>query len=300
MPEDGVALRPKPEFMTTEEIIAIAQTFVDMGVSKIRITGGEPLIKKDVANILTQLANLNVDLHITTNGVIVDKFIGLFKEIGLSDINLSLDSLKEEKFNKISKRQYFSRIMNNIDLLVDHQFNLKINVVLMKGVNDDEIIDFIEWAKNKPIGIRFIEFMPFDGNNWNTTKVVSFDSIMDTVQSHFNPTSIHLLKGHLNDTSKNYAIDGYQGDFGIISSVTNPFCDGCNRIRLTADGKMKNCLFSNEETDLLTAFRNRQDIKELILKGIKTKHFSRAGIDGFNNHHIEAFERNRNMTAIGG
>jgi len=300
MPEEGVALRPKPEFMTSEEIVAIAKTFVKMGVSKIRVTGGEPLIKKDIANILTQLADLKVDLHITTNGILVDKYMSLFEDIGLTNINLSLDSLKEEKFNTISKRQYFSRIMNNINLLIKHQFNLKINVVLMKGVNDDEILDFIEWTKDKPIAIRFIEFMPFDGNRWNTSKVVSFDSIMDTVQNHFNPSSVLALAGELNDTCKNYKIDDYQGNFGIISSVTNPFCDGCNRIRLTADGKLKNCIFSNQETDLLTAHREGLEIESLILNGIKAKHFSRGGIDSFSNNNIQSFEQNRNMTAIGG
>lgn len=300
MPEEGVALRPKPEFMTTEETIAIAKTFVDLGVNKIRITGGEPLIKKDIDNILTQLAALGADLYMTTNGILVGKYLPLFKKVGLKNINVSLDSLKEEKFNAISKRQYFGRIMQNIDLLVSHQFNVKINVVLMKDVNDDEIIDFIEWTKDKPVSVRFIEFMPFDGNQWDTSKVVSFNSIMDQVQNHFPFAAINPLKGQLNDTSKNFKIANYKGDFGIISSVTNPFCDGCNRIRLTADGKLKNCLFSAEETDLLTAFRAEKPIIPLIEASIKAKHFSRAGIDGFTDENIKNFEQNRNMTAIGG
>ena len=300
MPEEGVALRPKPDFMTSEETVAIAKTFVNLGVNKIRITGGEPLIKKDIANILRQLSDLNVDLYMTTNGILVDRFIDLFKEIGLKTINISLDSLQEERFNAISKRQYFKKIIDNINLLISENFNVKINVVLMNGVNDDEIIDFILWTKNKSISVRFIEFMPFDGNQWDTSKVVSYNSIMDTVQNHFSVTEVMPLQGEINDTSKNFKITGFQGDFGIISSITNPFCDGCNRLRLTADGKLKNCLFSADETDLLTAYRQGHEIESLIDKSIAAKQFSRAGIDSFTNENIADFEKNRNMTAIGG
>ncbi len=300
MPEEGVPLRPKPEFMSTEETVEIAKTFVAEGVNKIRITGGEPLIKKDIANILTQLAALGVNLYLTTNGILIDKYVDLFKKIGLKSINVSLDSLDEQKFNSISKRSYFTRIINNIDLLLANEFDVKINVVLMKDINDDEIIDFIHWTKLKPISVRFIEFMPFDGNQWDTSKVVSYNTIIDTVQSAFTFSKICPIQGQLNDTAKNYRIKGYIGDFGIISSVTNPFCDGCNRIRLTADGKLKNCLFSSKETDLLTALRNGEDIVPLIHQSIKNKHFSRGGIEAFTNEHLQSFEQNRNMTAIGG
>lgn len=300
MPEAGVPLRPKPEFMTTEETIAIARTFVNLGVNKIRITGGEPLIKKDIANVLTQLANLNVELHLTTNGILVDKYISLFKTIGLKQINISLDSLLEKRFNAISKRQYFKRIIHNIDLLISEAFEVKINVVLMRDVNSDEVIDFIEWTKTKPISVRFIEFMPFDGNQWNTSKVVSYDEILDRVQSHFPIQSILPIAGLLNDTAKNFKIKDYIGDFGIISSVTNPFCDGCNRLRLTADGKLKNCLFSATETDLLSAYRQGNDLEPLIYNSILSKQKSRAGIQDFSNENKALFESNRNMTSIGG
>lgn len=300
MPEEGVPLRPKPEFMTTEETIAIAKTFVNLGVNKIRITGGEPLIKKDIVSILKQLADLKVELHLTSNGILVDKYISLFQTIGLKQINISLDSLNEQKFNNISKRKYFTRIVENIDLLISQKFEVKINVVLMKQINSDEIIDFIEWTKHKPISVRFIEFMPFDGNQWDTSKVVSYDEILDKVQNHFSFQSILPIPGTINDTSKNFKISHYKGDFGIISSVTNPFCDGCNRLRLTADGKLKNCLFSAKETDLLTAYRKQEDLAPLICKSILLKEKSRAGIDNFSNENIALFEKNRNMTSIGG
>lgn len=300
MPEEGVPIRPKPEFMTTEETIAIAKSFVNLGVNKIRITGGEPLIKKDIANILTQLANLNVELYLTTNGILVDKYISLFKTIGLKQINISLDSLLEKKFNNISKRLFFKRIVDNIDLLISEKFEVKINVVLMRNVNADEIINFIEWTKNKPISVRFIEFMPFDGNQWDTSKVVSYNEILDCIQNHFSIQSILPIAGGVNDTSKNFKIKDYEGSFGIISSVTNPFCDGCNRLRLTADGKLKNCLFSSKETDLLTALRQGEDLISLVHNTILTKQKSRAGIQDFSNENLALFEKNRNMTSIGG
>ena len=300
MPESGVPLRPKPEFMTTEEIIAIAKTFVNLGVNKIRVTGGEPLIKKDIANILKQLTSLGVELNLTTNGILVDKYLELFKEIGLKTINVSLDSLNEAVFNDISKRQYFTRILDNIHLLLDHKIEVKINVVLIKGVNDNEIIDFIEWTKDLPIKVRFIEFMPFDGNEWDTSKVVTYHTIIRTVQDTYLFSSIKPIKGEKNDTSKKFKIHNYKGEFGIISSITNPFCDGCNRIRLTADGKIKNCLFSSEEIDLLTSFRKGEDIVPLINNSIGAKHFSRAGIEAFSDNNIRTFEQNRNMTSIGG
>jgi len=300
MPEEGVALRDKQEFMTSEEVVGIAKIFVKQGVDKIRITGGEPLIKKDIANILRQLSDLPVELNLTTNGILIDKYIELFREIGMKQINISLDSLDENKFNSISKREYFTRILKNIQLVLKHDIDVKINVVLMRGINDNEIIDFINWTKNQPISVRFIEFMPFDGNQWDTEKVVSYADIMDQVQSHFNFSSILPIPGGPNDTSKNFQIKDHSGDFGIISSVTNPFCDGCNRLRLTADGKLKNCLFSSSETDLLSEYRVGRDILPLIEASLANKYKMRAGIDDFDNKNIALFEANRNMTSIGG
>ncbi len=300
MPEEGVPLRDKAEFMSSEEVIEMAKIFVGLGVNKIRITGGEPLIKKDIVNILTQLSTLPVELALTTNGILLDKYQDVLKSINLKNINISLDSLKEDKFNNISKRNYFQRIMGNIEQIQSPEFNVKLNVVLMKGINDDEIIDFVNFTKTRKISVRFIEFMPFDGNQWKTDKVVSYAEIMDQLQTHFQYQNIIPLKAHQNDTSKNFKINTYQGDFGIISSVTNPFCDGCNRIRLTADGKLKNCLFSSSETDLLTTLRQGNDIKGLIESCLQDKHKMRAGITTFTDNNIAFFEQNRNMTSIGG
>mgnify|MGYP000020280771 CR=1 FL=1 len=301
MPEEGVPHRDRMEFMTSEETIAIAKQFVEMGIKKIRLTGGEPLIKKDVVNILNQLGKLPIELTMTTNAILVDRYLNDFKRTGITSINVSLDSLKEDRFNAISRRSYFDRIMKNIRLLIEEGIKTKVNVVLIKGTNDDEIVDFVEWTRDKDVQVRFIEFMPFDGNNWNWEKKVSLNEILSRLESHFGSNRILSLDPRPNDTTKNFQIDDYQGRFGIISSVTNPFCDSCNRIRLTADGKIKNCLFSSDETDLLSSYRKGEPINDLILQSIQKKHFSRAGIDSFKNESSsEIHASNRSMTTIGG
>jgi len=301
MPEEGVELRDKAVFMTAEETIAIARTFVGLGIKKIRLTGGEPLIKKNFSIILEELSKLNVELALTTNAVLVDKYIDDFKTAGLMAINVSLDSLKEERFNEISRRNYFQRIMDNIQLLIDNNFTVKVNAVIMRDVNDNEITDFIEWTKDQPVQVRFIEFMPFDGNNWNWDKKVSFKEIMDLTESHFGKNRIEKLEGKPNDTTKNFKIKGFDGSFGIISSVTNPFCDSCNRIRLTADGKIKNCLFSSDETDLLNALRTNRPLEPFIRNAIMSKKKSRAGILSFEDEaSMKMLESNRSMITIGG
>ena len=281
MPEEGVPLRDKKEFMSSEEVLLMAKTFVDLGVNKIRLTGGEPLIKKDAPNIIRQLGALPVELTLTTNAVNADSFIFVFKEAGIKSLNVSIDSLKPEIFNQISRRNFADKIISNINLLLDEGFKIKLNVVLIKGINDSEIIDFIKFTEHRNVEIRFIEFMPFDGNNWNWDKKVSFDEIISISNKHFGTSQIESLPLEVNHTSKNFRIKGYQGSFGIISTLTNPFCDSCNRIRLTADGKIKNCLFSNDEIDLLSLHRKGFDVRPYIIDSIYNKKKARAGIDSF-------------------
>ncbi len=299
MPEDGVEFQPKAKYLTQDEIIDIAKTFVNLGVKKIRLTGGEPLIRKDIASIITRLSELPVELAITTNGVLLDKYLPLFKKVGLNNVNISLDSLDENKNLFITKRDYYFKIRQNIEQLINEGIIPKLNVVVMQNVNDNEIIDFLELAKNSPLDVRFLEFMPFNGNQWALEKCFSFKDIQASINSHYGLDNIIKLKDPLHSTSKNYRIKGYQGSFGIISSITNPFCSGCNRIRLTADGKLKNCLFSTEEFDVLSTYRSKQDIIPTILDCLQNKKKKRAGLETTNDN-IEAFEQNRSMITIGG
>lgn len=300
MPEDGITLRPRSLFMTRKEVVELAKTFVSLGVKKIRLTGGEPLIRKDAKEIIESLSELPIELSITTNGVLVDEFIDTFKSRGLKSINVSLDSLQKEKLNKITRRNDFDRIISNINLLIHENFHVKLNAVIIRGINDDEFGDFVEFTKENNVHFRFIEFMPFDGNKWDLSKGVSYNEMITSIKSAYGDSVIRI-EDRKNDTSKNYKIKDYKGTFAVISSVTNPFCDTCNRIRLTADGKIKNCLFSNNETDLLSALRAGNDIKPLIIESIFNKKAFRGGmstIEQFSNP--EERNKNRTMVAIGG
>ena len=301
MPENGIQLTPKSHLMTANEIVSIAQTFVNLGVTKIRLTGGEPLVRKDAKDIILRLGKLGINLTITTNGILVSNFIETFKEAGIKTVNISIDSLVKDKFNKITRREYFDIVQKNIDLLLQEKFNIKLNVVLIKSFNNNEILDFIAITKNQKIQVRFIEFMPFSGNQWDKSKLVSYAEIMETVQSEYKLSDIERLEDSPNDTAKNYKISNHLGSFAIISSVTNPFCSTCNRIRLTADGKLKNCLFSNSETALLETLRAGVSIIPLIYQNLSSKYAVRGGMDDdlkFQNPDL--FSQNRSMIAIGG
>lgn len=301
MPADGIALSPKTSLMTADEIFAIAQTFVKNGVDKIRLTGGEPLLRKDFPEIVSKLAELEISLSITTNGILIDRHIEVLKHFKVKKINLSLDTLVSSKFHSITLRNQFEKVIDNLHLLLNNDFEVKVNVVLMKGFNDNEIIDFVKLTQFLPISVRFIEFMPFAGNEWDRSKMVSQNEILSLVENSFAEDEIKKLEDEKNFTARVYKIKNFQGNFGIISSITNPFCDSCNRIRLTADGKIKNCLFSNSETDLLTALRNGKSITDLISESIQNKKKVRAGmvtIDEMDDpkKHFD----NRSMIAIGG
>lgn len=301
MPEEGIQLREKSKFMTSEELLIIAKTFVELGVKKIRLTGGEPLIKKDANHIIEELGKMPIELSITTNAVIVDRFIHVFKKAGIQSVNVSLDSLNTDNLDKITRRSFGKRIIENIDLLIREGFDVKINAVIIKGVNDDEIVPFVKWTQHKNISIRFIEFMPFDGNKWNLDKLVSHQEILQTINNYFAKENVKPIVLKPSDTAKNYQLMGALGIFGVVSTITNPFCDSCNRMRLTADGKLKNCLFSVSESDLLSQLRQGKDFINTIQKTILSKKKARSGIISFDDKRAErVFLKNRSMTSIGG
>jgi len=301
MPADGIELSPKASLMTADEIFSIAQTFVQNGVDKIRLTGGEPLLRKDFPEIASKLAALDVALSITTNGILIDRHIDTLKLYGITKINLSLDTLIASKFHSITLRNQFEKVVGNLHLLLNNDFKVKVNVVLMKGFNENEIVDFVKLTQYLPLSVRFIEFMPFAGNEWDRSKMISQNEILSELEKNFPSKEIEKLEDEKNFTARTYRIKDFQGDFGIISSITNPFCDGCNRIRLTANGKIKNCLFSNAETDLLTPLRNGESITNLISESIKNKKKVRAGMVTLEEMDDPTLHfDNRSMIAIGG
>lgn len=284
--------------MTADEIEKIASVFIKEGVKKIRLTGGEPLVRKDAGEIIQRLAKYPVELAITTNGVFVHEFIETFKQAEIRSINVSLDSLKKEKNLLITGRNEFDRVLDNINLLLKNEFHVKVNMVVMKNVNDDEIIDFIAWTQQQPVHVRFIEFMPFTGNRWTNEKVVSHQEILEIISRKF---SFSKLPDKINDTAKKYFVKEHKGTFAIISTMTQPFCSGCNRMRLTTDGKMKNCLFSKNETDILGALRKGMDIVPIIKQCLFEKEESLGGqFTTINNNPLVSKINNRSMINIGG
>ena len=298
MPAEGMLFKHTSELMSAEELLTFARQFVELGIRKIRLTGGEPLVRPDIVQIISELGKLPVELTMTTNGLIVDRYFDLFKESGLTTLNISLDSLKEEKFHSITRRNYLKKVMKNIHEALERGFHVKINNVVMKNVNEDEVLQFAEWTIDMPLDVRFIEYMPFKGNQWQYNKVVSYNDLLNTIESVH---EIEMLKGSLNDTSRNFRIKNAKGNLGVISTITNPFCEGCNRIRLTADGKLKNCLFSDEETDLLSSLRKGDDYLKLLKDCISGKHFSRGGLKAFELKEAkDDYEKNRSMISIGG
>ncbi|NCI47696.1 GTP 3',8-cyclase MoaA [Sediminibacterium soli] len=298
MPDENYLFSPSYKLMQTQEIRQLAGIFVELGVKKIRLTGGEPLVRKDAPAILEALSELPVELTLTTNGTLVHRFINLMKDAGIGSVNISLDTLSPDKFLFITRRDEFRKVKNNIDLLLNRGFGVKINVVVMKGLNDAEIPDFIAWTKDLPVQIRFIEFMPFTGNRWSSNKVVTWQEIMHTAGQSY---AFMPLTSMPNETAKTYRVNGYIGSFAVISTMSAPFCSSCNRMRLTADGKMKNCLFSKEETDLLAALRAGEPIVPLIERSVWNKQKELGGQFSADLAHVSAGSiQNRSMIAIGG
>ena len=242
MPSAGIQLSPKESLMTPEEVYEIAKVFVHHGVDKIRLTGGEPVLRKDFGAILERLSTLKVSLALTTNGVLLDRYLDDLKRAGLRKLNFSLDTLNPESFNTITLRDQFERVHTNLQMVLKEKFDVKINAVLLKGQNEDEIIDFIALTEREPLSIRFIEFMPFQGNAWDQSKTVSLASILERIEGHYGRDRVERLQDAPNDTAKNFKISGFKGSFAVISTVTNPFCDSCNRIRLTANGRLRNSI----------------------------------------------------------
>lgn len=298
MPEESYAFMPNHQMMQADEIEELAGIFVAQGVTKIRLTGGEPLVRKDAGAIMRSLGNLGVDLTITTNGTRIQNHVEDLEASGITSVNISLDTLQNEKFTLLTRRDQYDLVRQNIQLLLNRKIRVKVNVVVVKGVNDDELLDFVAWTRDTPVHVRFIEFMPFEGNKWKSDKLVTWKEMLEKISVRY---AVVSLENGPNDTCKKYTVNNHAGTFAVISTMSAPFCSGCNRIRLTADGKIKNCLFSSEETDLLQAFRAGKDILPLIERSILSKHKELGG------QFSEQFElinantlHNRSMIAIGG
>ena len=298
MPEEDYAFMPHQRLMQADEILQLARLFVAEGITRIRLTGGEPLVRKDIGQIIRELGKLGVDLSITTNGTRLHLFVDDLEAAGFKSVNISLDTLQKDKYQLLTRRDQFEQVQQNIQLLLSRGFQVKINAVVVKGLNEQELLDFVAWTAHQPIQVRFIEFMPFEGNQWNSAKLVTLQEMLAIIGSKYRITP---LENAMHDTAKQFRANDHAGTFAIISTMSMPFCSGCNRIRLTADGKIKNCLFSEEETDLLQALRNGLPLLPLIEASIKGKH---KELGGQLNRVYELIDthtlHNRSMIAIGG
>jgi molybdenum cofactor biosynthesis protein A len=298
MPVEEMEWMPQSKLMSKDEILNLAETFVSLGVKKIRLTGGEPLVRKEFPEILDRLSVFPVELTLTTNGVLIHKHIETLKKAGVRSVNVSLDTLNREKFLKLTRRDQLDLVWGNIILLLKEGFRVKVNAVALHGMIEDEICDFIQVTEKLPLHVRFIEFMPFAGNHWQSKQVVTAAQMLEIAKGKFQITKLEDKK---HDTAKKYQVPGFAGTFAFITTMSEHFCGDCNRIRLTADGKIKNCLFGKEELDLLGALRKGEDVESLIRLSISRKHQALGGqfTADYQNADPDKID-NRSMINIGG
>ncbi|XP_032265771.1 molybdenum cofactor biosynthesis protein 1 isoform X2 [Phoca vitulina] len=265
MPEEGVPLTPKADLLTTEEILTLARLFVKEGIDKIRLTGGEPLIRPDVVDIVAQLHQLEGlrTIGITTNGINLARLLPQLQKAGLSAINISLDTLVPAKFEFIVRRKGFHKVMAGIHKAIELGYSpVKVNCVVMRGLNEDELLDFVALTEGLPLDVRFIEYMPFDGNRWNFKKMVSYKEMLNTLQQQW--PELEKLPEEESSTAKTFKIPGFRGQLSFITSMSEHFCGTCNRLRITADGNLKVCLFGNSEVSLRDHLRAGASEEELL------------------------------------
>ncbi|XP_003739031.1 molybdenum cofactor biosynthesis protein 1 [Galendromus occidentalis] len=306
MPDEGVPLTPKELLLTSDELKRLIDVFVSLGVTKVRLTGGEPLLRKDIVDIVRYLrSKVSINkIGITTNGLVLSRNLTSLVAAGLSHVNISLDSLMPEKFESITRRRGFQNVLRAI-FEAEKIVHTKINCVVMRNLNENEVPAFVELTRDHNIELRFIEYMPFDGNRWSWERLVPQKELEERIRS-FVPDAI-ALPLEANHTAKMFTSPSHRGRWGFISSMSQAFCSSCNRLRLTADGSLRSCLFSsrNDELPLVEVLRNspasdRQDVDELLRRKIRNhllkKHFSHGGME------VRSLSRqkNRPMITIGG
>lgn len=285
MPEEGVPLSPKDHILTTPEIFYLSSLFVSQGVTKIRLTGGEPTVRHDIVPLMQQIGSLRSrglrELALTTNGISLHRKLDDMVEAGLTGVNISLDTLDPFQFQIMTRRKGFDAVWKSIDRILEMNklgagVKLKINCVVMRGMNEREILPFVELGREKDIEIRFIEYMPFGGNKWSERKMVSYSEMIDIIREKY--PGLQRLKGHKNDTSKTYQVPGFVGRVGFITSMTSEFCGSCNRLRITSDGNLKVCLHGNTEVslrDMLRKDNNGIPIDQETFEAMKELEMSR-------------------------
>ncbi|NOX38655.1 MAG: GTP 3',8-cyclase MoaA [Calditrichaeota bacterium] len=289
MPEKGIDWIPREEILTYEEMYRVVRLFVEMGVTKVRLTGGEPFLRKGLMDFIAWIGELPhlKRIHVTTNGVLTAPFVPRLKEIGIGSINLSLDTLRPDRFFQIARRNAFHAVMETFHRILEYEIPLKVNMVVYEGLNEDEIVPIAQLAENHPIEVRFIEQMPFNGNGGFRHIRFSWKKILETLESAF--PGMERVGDHAS-TATLFRVPGFRGRLGIIGGYSRVFCDSCSRIRVTPRGMMKTCLYDNGVLDLKRLMRSGAS-DEQIKQAIREKILDRAE-NGF-----EAEKRVRRVNA---
>ncbi|MBC8233605.1 GTP 3',8-cyclase MoaA [bacterium] len=299
MSKDGVEYYDRSEILAFEEIKRLSEIFVGLGVNKIRLTGGEPLIRRDITKLIQNLNGIEglKDLSLTTNGFMLKDLAQELYTAGLKRINISLDTLNPQKFAHLTQRDALHRVLEGLDVAEKCGFSpIKINVVAIRGFTEDEILDFARMAKTTTFIVRFIEFMPLDmDDRWKKITFIPGEEIVDKINTAYPLESLEASPN--SDAAKRYRFKDGLGEIGIVASVSEPFCGNCNRLRLTADGKLRTCLFSLDEIDLKLPMRNgasNEELKEVIIEAVRNKE------PGHGIHTIGFVKPKRSMSMIGG
>ncbi|WP_430906839.1 GTP 3',8-cyclase MoaA [Maribacter sp. 2-571] len=245
MPENGIPYEPRPHLLSYEEITRLLNVLSTLGFSKVRFTGGEPFLRKDFMQLLENTANATdfQSIHITSNGTLLEKHIPKLKDLGITKINLSIDTLDPERFKTITRRDDFEKVMRCFHLLLENNFQVKLNAVIMAGINTQDIVPLAKLAERYPVSVRFIEEMPFNGGYKQNVKMFSAQAIRTTLENHFG--TLTPLPGLHGDTSTEFSLPGHLGQIGIIAAFSRTFCNTCNRLRIGPKGEIKSCLYDD-------------------------------------------------------
>lgn len=276
MPAEDVVFMDRSHLLTFEEIERVARVGTTLGIDKLRLTGGEPLVRKDLPVLVEKLVGIDGinDVGLTTNGVLLTDHATALKSAGLERLNISLDALTAEKFKQITRRDVFDQVIAGVHAALDAGFRIKVNAVAVRGLTEDQIVPFGEFARETGVEVRFIEFMPLDADNaWQRDKVLFGSDILKTLSDGIRPM-VAIPQADTRAPAREFEFDDGVGRIGLIASVSEPFCGSCNRFRLTADGKLRNCLFSLEETDIRPLLREAgtdDSIRAAMLASIAAK-----------------------------
>lgn len=299
MPESGINFAENNKLLSIEELITVSENLVELGVDKIRITGGEPFVRKDLMILMRKLAQMKSlkDISVTTNATLIENHIDELKALGITNVNLSLDAINKETFEKITRRSQYEIVHRNLLRLIDEDFNIRINFVVLDGQNTQDILPILELTKHHNVSVRFLEEMPFNGGSraFNTIKW-DYKYILSFIQTKY--PDITLIPSDKTSTSINYKIKNHVGSFGLIPSFSRTFCGSCNRLRISATGNVITCLYGKPVTNIrevLRANQAKENLKHEIQKAISTR-----AANGFEAQKLNEGVFENSMTSIGG